>query len=160
MSDDKELTAKEIKEAILAKKKPPQPVEQAELLGVKGWLFASSSYEFECWREYENSDDPQVVRKSPAKLVQISFRDKTGKACFTDAEVTTVLAGLPRSVIDPVVKAAMRINGFGEEGAKAIVKNFVKTRGVDGLFDLLESIDVRCPICSKSTQPANLPSST
>lgn len=147
-----ELTAEQINQAIQAKKKAPEPVEYAELLDVKAWLFVSSSYEFECWREYMNSDDPLKVRKAPAKLVQMSFRDRTGKAVFNDDEVTTVLASLPRSEIDPVFKAALRINGFGEEGAEVILKNLVATRGVDGLFDLLANINVRCPICSQSTQ--------
>jgi hypothetical protein len=156
---EQEVTAKEIKKAILAKKKPPQPVEEAELLGVKGWLFDCSSYEFEGWRQYYASKDATMSKLSAAKIVQLCFRDKSGQAVFGDKDIV-ILGGLPRSEIDPIAKAAMRINGFSEEGAEEIVKNLLTILGADGVYDLLASSGAPCPSCTKDTVPANSPSST
>lgn len=154
-----ELSAQEIKKAILANKKLPEPVEQAELLEIKFWLFRCSSYEFESWREYVNSEDPQKVRLADAKFVQISARDKTGKPVFAELDVP-ILGSLPVAEIDPITKAGMRINGFGEKGEQKIVKNLIKIHGVGGVYDLLASMDAPCPNCTKDTPPTNSPNST
>ena len=158
---EKELTAPQIKEAIIKAKteNPRKPQEECEILGVKGWLFRVSSYEMEGYREYANNKEGNFRKLSAAKLVQISFRSKNGTACFSEKDVP-ILAGLDEEVINPVYRAAMRVNGFSVEGLEDILKNLLIVLGVDGLYELLASINAPCPNCSKDTHTTSSESST
>lgn len=158
---EKELTAQQIKEAIIKAKteNPKKPQEECEILGVKGWLFKASSYEMEGYRDYANNKEGNFRKLSAAKLVQVSFRSKDGTACFSEKDVP-ILAGLDDEVINPVFRAALRINGFSVEGMEGILKNLLIALGVDGLYDLLASIGAQCPNCSKDTRSTSSESST
>lgn len=153
------MTAKQIKDLLLKKKSEPgESVEQAEFAGVQGWLWGCSSYEMEGWRSFANNEDPDKKRLADAKLVQISFRDKSGSPVFDEKELP-IIAGFRDSYIRPLVNAALRINGYSPEGLERIAKNLLAMYGVDGLFEGLASIGIRCPVCSKSTQPTSSQSS-
>jgi len=158
---EKELTAQQIKEAIIKAKtdNPKKPQEECEILGVKGWLFKVSSYEMEGYREYANNKDGDYRKLSAAKLVQIAFRSKDGTVCFSEKDVP-ILAGLDNEVIDPVCKAILRINGFSQSGMEEILKNLIVILGVDGLYELLASIGAPCPNCGKDTSFTSSESST
>lgn len=157
MNKGKAMKAEEIKKAILEKKsKPVKPKEQAELLGVKGFLFQSSSYQMESWRNYSNAlnkegePDEDKRRLSPAKLIQISFRDEDGNRVFEDLD-TPIIGGIADSEVNRVFKRCLAINGYGGEGIEAILKNLVAIVGVDGVYASLVSIGCPCPNCSKDT---------
>lgn len=158
---EKELTAQEIKAAIIKAKteNPKKPQEECEILGVKGWLFKVSSYEMEGYREYANNKEGNFRKLSAAKLVQIAFRSKDGTVCFSEKDVP-ILAGLDNKVIDPVYKAVLRINGFSQTGLEEILKNLLIILGVDGLYELLASINAPCPNCSKDTNSTSSESNT
>ncbi len=151
-----ESTAQQIKEAIIKAKteNPKKPQEECEILGVKGWLFKVSSYEMEGYRDYANNKEGNFRKLSAAKLVQISFRSKDGTACFSEKDVP-ILAGLDDEVINPVYRAVLRINGFSPEGLKGILKNLLITLGINGLYELLASINAPCPNCGKGTNPTS-----
>lgn len=128
----------------------PKPIEPAEILGVKGWLFRPSSYEMEGWRELYKDNDPAKRRLSPAKLIQISFRDEDGTAVFEELDLP-IIAGIEDSQINPIVRRILAINGYGDEGAEIILKNLIAILGVDGVYDSLASIGAACPNCLKNT---------
>ena len=157
---EQELTAQQIKEAIIKAKmdRPKEPVEQVEILGIKGWLFKGSSYEINGWRKYENSKDDDIQRCSMARLVQISFRDKQGNVVFGEKDVT-IIAGIDDDVIYPVYRSALRINGMSVEGLESILKNLLVILGVDGLYGLLASMGAPCPNCLKDTKSTSSESS-
>lgn len=158
---EKELTAQQIKEAIIKAKtdNPKKPQEESEILGVKGWLFKVSSYEMEGYRDYANNNEGNFRKLSAAKLVQVSFRSKDGTACFSEKDIP-ILAGLDDKVINPVFRACLRINGFSPEGLEEILKNLLIALGVDGLYELLASINAPCPKCSKDTHSTSSESNT
>ena len=158
---EKELTAQQIKEAIIKAKieNPRKPQEECVILGVKGWLFKVSSFEMEGYREYANNKEGDFRKLSAAKMVQISFRSKDGTACFGEKDVP-IIAGLDEEVINPVYRAAMRINGFSLEGLEGILKNLLITLGIDGLYELLANINAPCPNCRKDTPNTSSGSST
>lgn len=148
-------SADQIKKAIIEKKvQQPKAVETAELLDVQGFLFRVSSFEMEGWREMANHKDPQKRRLEPAKLIQISFRTQDGTPVFEELDVT-LIAGLPDAEIYPLYKRCQVINGFGGEGAEAILKNFVTILGADGVYAALTAMGFRCPNCTKDGAPTS-----
>ena len=154
------MKAAEIKRLILEKKAMRQePVEEIEILSIKGWLFKSTSYQMESWREACNDKDANIRKLGPAKLVQISFRDKDGNPVFEELDIA-VIGGIEDADINRVFKRALAINGYGGEGIEAILKNLVAIVGVDGVYASLVNINAPCPNCSKDIQPTNLESNT
>lgn len=148
-------SAEQIKKAIIEKKiLQGKAVEEAEILGVKGYLFKISSFDMEGFRQLANDPDPQKSRLGPAKLVQISFRDESGAMVFEELDVT-LIAGIDEDQIGPVYRRCLQINGYGIEGGELLLKNLLKTLGADGLYGLLASMGAPCPVCSKSTAPAS-----
>lgn len=159
------MKAEEIKKAIIEKKlKAKKPVEKAEILGVEGWLFKSSSIEMEGWRVFSNATnkdgepDMEKRRLSPSKLIQISFRDEDFNKVFEESDLP-LIGGIDDDEINKVFKRCLSINGYGGEGIEAILKNLVAIVGVDGVYASLVNIGARCPNCSKDTQPTNSESS-
>lgn len=159
------MKAEEIKKAIQTKKAQKlEPAEEAEILGVKGFLYRTSSYEMEGWRAYSNAlnkegePDEDKRRLSPSKLIQISFRDEDGLKVFEELDLPFI-GGIEDSEINRVFKRCLAINGYGGEGIEAILKNLVAIVGVDGVYASLVSIGCPCPNCSTDTRPTNLESS-
>lgn len=145
------MTAEQIKKAIIEKKvQRPKPIESAEILGIRGFLFRSSSFNMEAWRELASDKDPQKSHLAPAKLIQISFCDEAGTPVFEDLDMT-LIAGIDDAEIRPVYNRCMAINGFGREGAEVLLKNLLTILGADGVYALLESMDAPCPNCIKAT---------
>jgi len=134
------------------------PKEEMTIAGCKVWVHGLTGYQMEEWRLMRNSDGADA-RLSGAKLVQLAMRDAEGVRIFEPNELT-IIAGLPASDTEPIVETALRLSGYGAGAQETILKNLVKTLGADGLFGLLESINVRCPNCSKDIQATNSPSST
>lgn len=155
------MKANDIKKAIQNKRaEKKKPTEEIEIVGVKGFLYKSSSYEMEGWRSYSNAttddgkSDENKRRLSPAKLIQISFRDEDGTKVFEELDLPFI-GGIEDAEINRVFKRCLAINGYGGEGIEAILKNLLAIVGEDGLFASLVNIGCRCPNCSKSTQPTN-----
>lgn len=155
------MKAEEIKKAIIARKiEVSKPVKEAEILGVRGWLFEVSSALMEDWRSYcnavnsEGRPDYDKRRLAPAKLVQVTFRDEGGNLVFEDNDVA-LLGGIKARYIDPVYRDAIQINGFSEDGVQSILKNLIATIGEDGLFDILARLGCRCPKCSNDIPQEN-----
>jgi len=149
------MKAEEIKKAIIAKKiEKAKPVIDAEILGVKGWLFRVSSAAMEDYREYRNAvkDDglPDYGKRRLAngKLVQISFRDEGGSLVFDDSDIA-LIAGIDELDIFPVCRKIWNINGLSDESIESLLKNLIGIFGVDGFYDMLGKIGVPCPNCSK-----------
>jgi len=155
------MKAEQIKKAIIQKTtiQRLKPIEQAEILGVKGWIFRPSSYEMEGWRELYNENDPIKRRLGPAKLIQISFRDEDGTAVFEELDLP-IIAGIEDNQINPIVRRILAINGYGTEGERIILKNLIATLGIDGVYDSLASMGAACPKCSKGTANTSLESNT
>lgn len=159
------MKATDIKKAIQDKKsQKKKPTEETEILGVKGFLYKSSSYEMEGWRTYSNAldneskPDEHKRKLSPAKLIQISFRDEDGIKVFEELDLPFI-GGIDDDEINRVFKRCLAINGYGGEGIEAILKNLVAIVGTDGVFASLVNIGCHCPNCSKDTQRTNLESS-
>jgi hypothetical protein len=159
------MKAEEIKKAIQAKKaEKKKAVEEAEILGVKGWLYRSSSIAMESWRSYTNatkpdgSPDDERRNLSPAKLVQISFKDEDGNKVFDDTDLAFI-GTMDDMDVNRVFKRCLAINGYGGEGIEAILKNLVAIVGTDGVYASLVNIGCPCPNCSKDTQPTSSASS-
>jgi hypothetical protein len=155
------MKAEEIKKAIQAKKaETPKAVEKAELVGTEVFLYLSSSYEMEGWRNYSNAvtkdgePDEDKRRLSPSKLIQISCRDDEGKVIFEESDIP-LIGGVPDAEVNRIFKRCLAINGYGGEGIEAILKNLVAIVGVDGVYASLVNINAPCPNCSKGTQPTN-----
>ena len=155
------MKAEDIKKTIIARKiEKAKPVSEAEILGVKGWLFRVSSALMEDWRQYRNAIKPDgkpdldKTRLAPAKLVQISFRDEQGDRVFDDADVA-VIAGIDEKEIGPICRKIMTINGYSDESLESLLKNLIAITGVGGLYDLLASINAPCPNCSKDSTPSS-----
>jgi len=146
------MNAAEIKKAILAKKtQPVQPVEKAEIFGVEGWLFRATSYQFEGWRDVSSDKDAEIRRLNPAKLIQISFRDKENNPVFEELDIP-VIGGIPDTEINPIFKRCLAINGYGGEGIEALLKNLIAITGIDGVYASLANINAPCPNCGKDTK--------
>jgi hypothetical protein len=161
MNKGKAMKAEEIKKAIQSKKaQVKKPTEQAEILGVKAFLYKSSSYEMEGWRSFSNALNPDGEpdenkrRLSPSKLIQISFRDEEGNKVFEELDLPFI-GGIEDYEINRVFKRCLAINGYGGEGIEAILKNLVAIVGVDGVYASLVNIGCPCPNCSKDTPPTN-----
>ena len=149
------MNAEEIKKAIIEKHtKPAKPIESVEMFGVEGWLFRSSSYQMEGWRQVSNDKDPEVQRLGPAKLIQISFRDESGKLVFEELDLP-MIGGMDDSDINLIFKRCLSINGYGGEGCEALLKNLIAIYGVDGVYASLVNINAPCPNCSKDTKSTN-----
>jgi len=155
------MKATDIKKAIQDKKsQKKKPTEETEILGVKGFLYKSSSYEMEGWRSYSNAldgegkPDEHKRKLSPAKLIQISFRDEDGIKVFEELDLPFI-GGIDDDEINKVFKRCLAINGYGGEGIEAILKNLVAIVGKDGVYASLVNIGCHCPNCSKGTQPTN-----
>ena len=149
------MNAEEIKKAIIVKHtKPAEPVEKAELLGVEGWLFRSSSYQMEGWRQVSNDKDPEVQRLGPAKLIQISFRDEEGKLVFEELDLP-MIGGMNDSDVNLIFKRCLSINGYGGEGCEALLKNLIAIYGTDGVYASLVNINAPCPNCGNDTPSTN-----
>lgn len=155
------MNAEQIKKAIFEKKtKPASSVEKATIFEIEGYLFKVTSYQMESWRACSNaiksdgSPDEEIRRLSPAKLVQISFRDSDGNPVFEDLDLP-VIGGMPDAEINPIFKRCLAINGYGGEGIEAILKNLLAIVGVDGVYASLVNINAACPNCTKDTPPTN-----
>jgi len=152
------MNAEEIKKAIIEKHtKPAKPVERAEIFGVEGWLFRSSSVQMEGWRQVSNDKDPEVQRLGPAKLIQISFRDESGKLVFEELDLP-MIGGMDDSDVNLIFKRCLSINGYGGEGCEALLKNLIAIYGIDGVYASLVNINAPCPNCSKDTKSTSLES--
>lgn len=149
------MNAEEIKKAIIEKHtKSAKPVEKAAIFGVEGWLFRSSSYQMEGWRQVSNDKDPEIQRLGPAKLIQISFRDETGKLVFEELDLP-MIGGMDDSDVNLIFKRCLSINGYGGEGCEALLKNLIAIYGIDGVYASLVNINAPCPNCSKDTKSTN-----
>jgi len=146
------MNAAEIKKAIIAQHtQPRKPVETAVLFGVEGWLFRSSSAQMESWRQVSNDKDPVVQRLGPAKLIQVSFRDESGKLVFEELDLP-MIGGMDDSDINLIFKRCLSINGYGGEGCEALLKNLIAIYGTDGVYASLVNINAPCPNCLKDTK--------
>ena len=149
------MNAEEIKKAIIEKHtQPAKPVESAELFGVEGWLFRSSSYQMEGWRHVSNDKDPEVQRLGPAKLIQISFRDEGGKLVFEELDLP-MIGGMADADVNLIFKRCLSINGYGGEGCEALLKNLIAIYGTDGVYASLVNINAPCPNCEKDIPSTN-----
>jgi hypothetical protein len=156
-----ELTAAEIKKRILQEKvRPAEPVEAAKIFGHEGWLFKPTSFQMEGWRSMVNAvkedgtPDDDVRKLAPAKLIQISFRDKQGNPVFDELDLA-VIGGMPDDQINPLRSTILRINGMNLEGFEDVLKNLLAILGVAGVYALLASIGAPCPSCTKDTPLAS-----
>jgi len=149
------MKAEEIKKAIIEKHtRPAKPVEKAEIFGVEGWLFRSSSYQMEGWRQVSNDKDPEIQRLGPAKLIQISFRDESGKMVFEELDLP-MIGGMDDSDINLIFKRCLSINGYSGEGCEALLKNLIAIYGIDGVYASLVNINAPCPNCAKDIPSTN-----
>lgn len=151
------MNAEQIKKAIFDKKtRPVEPADTAEIYGIEGWLFRTTSYQMEDWRAWSNaskpdgSPDEEKRRLGPAKLIQLSFRDKEGNQVFEELDVA-IIGGMPDAEINSIFKRCLAINGYGGEGIEAILKNLLAIVGVDGVYASLANINAPCPNCGKDT---------
>lgn len=147
------LTTKQIKVAILNLKNQV-PKEKQEVAGVEVWVHGLTSYELEDWRLVRNNPDAVDTRLSTAKLLQLALRDEAGTRIFSEKELA-LIGGLPAKDIEPLSRTAMKLSGYGVEAEEAILKNLVRTLGVDGLSELLGNISAASPNSSKDTQDGN-----
>jgi hypothetical protein len=145
----------------MAKKvQPAEPVEAAKVFGIKGWLFKPTSFQMEGWRSMVNAvredgtADDDVRKLAPAKLIQISFRDKQGNPVFEELDLP-MIGGMPDDQINPLRLTILRINGMNLEGFEDILKNLIAIHTVDGVYALLASIGAPCPNCTKDTAPTS-----
>jgi len=155
------MKAEEIKKAILAEMiKKPEPVKEAVILGVTGWLYECSLAQWEDWRAVRNAvldngkPDTAQRRLAPAKLIQISFRDSEGNLVFDDADIA-LLSTLKVRQQDRLCRDISEINGFSDESIEGLVKNLIAITGVDGFYDILGKLGFPCPKCAKYTQLKN-----
>lgn len=147
------LTAKQIKVAILNLKNQV-PKEKQEIAGVEVWVHGLTSYELEDWRLVRNNPEAVDTRLSTAKLLQLALRDETGTRIFSEKELA-IIGGLPAKDIEPLSRTAMKLSGYGVEAEEAILKNLVKTLGVDGLSELLGNLSAASQSSSGGTQDGN-----
>ena len=124
------------------------PKEEKEIAGVKVWIYGLTSYELEDWRLMRNN--PDMVKLSTAKFLQLALRDETGVKIFSEKEIA-IIAGLPAKDLEPLSRSAMKLSGYGVEAEEAILKNLLKTLGADGLSELLESTNAASQSSSEDT---------
>ena len=120
------------------------PKEEAEVAGIKVWIFGLTSYELEEWRLVRNNPDGVDAQLATAKLLQLALRDENGSRVFTVKELA-IIAGLPARDLEPLSRVALRLSGFGVEAEAEILKNLLKIRGGDGLSEQPESTEPALP---------------
>lgn len=133
----------------LQREKHPMPGTSMEV-----WVRELSSFELETWREICRCEDDNTRRLNAAKLLQISLQDEDGVQIFDEKEIA-VIGGMPARTIEPLVRATLRLSGYGAEADQAILKNLRKILGAAGLSDLLESKDALSESSTKDIQPAS-----
>ena len=142
------MSVKNIKEAFL--KKQANPVQKEfDFLGEKVLVKRLSGYYMAEWREWDSSKDTEISRLAQAKMIQLCFHDpESGNRIYTDNEVTQIV-GWGGIDIDDAFNECMRVNGYGERGREAILKNLLMTLGKDGLQELQEIISAQLQDSSK-----------
>jgi len=147
MANEK-FTAKQIKRAIMDLKVKK---EEHEIAGVVVWVHGLTSYQLEEWRMLRNNPSEGVdARLATAKLIQLAVCDESGTPVFQANEIA-ILAGKPSFDIEPLARVILRLSGYGVEAEEAILKNLLKTLGVDGLLERLGSTNVPSPSSSNGT---------
>jgi len=142
------MSVKSIKDAV-SKKKDIIVQKETEFCGEKVILKRISGYYMAEWREWSNSDKPEIKRLERAKLLQLCIHDpESGNRVYDDIEVTQII-GLGSIDIDEIYFECLRVNGYGEQGRDDILKNLVMTLGEDGLRELHEIIGARLQSFSK-----------
>jgi len=148
------MSFEDVKKAIEAKRQVRQSKE-IEFEGVKVLARQISAYGIEEYREFANSEDPQVKRLYRAKMVQLCLNDiESGRRLYDDKEVRD-LAGHNSLEIDRVFHLCLTLNVFDDAGREGILKNLLMTLGEDGLLELREIIDGRLQNFSKDTPATN-----
>jgi len=137
----------------LQREKHPMPGTSMDV-----WVRELSSGELETWREICRCEDDNTRRLNAAKLLQISLQDEDGSQIFDEKEIA-VIGGMPARTIEPLVKATLRLSGYGAGADQAILKNLRKILGAAGLSDLLESRDAQDENSTNDTPPESLESS-
>ena len=155
------MNAEEIKKAIIEKHtKPKKPTQTAEIFGIEGWLFKPTSAQMEGWRSMVNAitqdgkPDDNIRKLAPAKLIQISFRDKEGKPVFEELDLP-MIGGMPDDQVNPLRLTILRINGMNTEGFEDVLKNLIAIIGIDGVYAMLVKIGAPCPNCRKDIPSTN-----
>jgi len=144
------MSVQDIKNAV-SKKKENVVRKEFEFCGEKVILKRLTGYFMEEWREWETDDKPEISRLSKAKMIQLCVHDpESGQRVYADNEVTQIV-GLDGIDIDEAFNECMRVNGYGERGREAILKNLLITLGEDGLRELHEIIGARLQSCSEDT---------
>ena len=142
-------TKKIDKQAILNRRQK-MPKEEYQIGEQKVWFRGLKGREWEDWKTAASDPekiDPNLVN---AKIIQMSMCEEDGSLVFNETDIMA-LGEMWMSDIKPMLEIIFRLNGIGASSYEAILKNLVKILGIDGLFDLLASINVRCPNCSKDT---------
>lgn len=151
-------TARQIKDAFMKqpvrKEKHPVPDTDKEV-----WVHELSSYQLESWREMCRSDSEEDRRKNAALLLQMALHDEEGNPVWQENEIS-ILAGRPSRMIEPLVRAVLRLSGYGAEGDMAILKNLRRILGAAGLSDLLGSKDAPSGSCTEDIPQEGSGSST
>jgi len=142
MTNEK-VTAKQIKLAMMDLRNQI-PKEEAEVAGIKVWVFGLTSYELEEWRLLRNNPTAVDAQLATAKLLQLALRDEKGARVFTAKELA-IIAGLPARDLEPLSRVAMRLIGYGVEAEAAILKNLLKTPGGGGSSEQPGSIEPASP---------------
>lgn len=116
------------REQILAARVASEPVSAPEL-GGDGQIIVSELTGLEADRldaaNYQRSPDGRLTLKAErynARWFIATVRGGDGKAMFGPGDIELV-AGLPNSLLERVVKVAHRLNGVGGEAERAILKN-------------------------------------
>lgn len=153
------MKAEEIKKAILTEiVKKAEPVKEAVILNVTGWLFECSLAQWEEWRAVRNAvldngkPDMEKRKLAPGKLIQISFRDKDGNLVFDDGDIILLSTSLKVRQLDRICRDICDINGFSDESIEGLLKNLIAITGVDGFYDILAKLGFPCPKCAKDIQ--------
>ena len=126
------------------------PKEEAEVAGIKVWVYGLTSYELEEWRLVRNNPEAVDTKLSTAKLLQLALRDENGAKIFSAKELA-IIGGLPAKDLEPLSRVAMKLSGYGVEAEAAILKNLLKISGGDGSLEQPESTKQASPDSLKCT---------
>lgn len=101
------------------------PIESVPLPnGVTGYVRVMTGTERLSWVLLVDAEKEGGGQRSTSGLLSRCICDKDGARVFTDSEDDlTALGGMDVTVIDPLRKSAMRINGLSVEGQDDAKKN-------------------------------------
>ncbi len=125
MSEEKELTARDVLDAPDAAAIPPAPVSVPEL-GGRLHVRVLSGAERDAWEativETRGKDRVVNLRNIRARLAALCCCDAAGKRMFTDAQAEALGRKSARA-LERIFSAARKVNGLSEEDVEELAGN-------------------------------------